>query len=51
MQLGLKHGVKVHSAEGSQVSILENTVVSKSQIVSHHSSPTGKVKFLNIWSF
>jgi hypothetical protein len=44
MQLGLKHGVKVHSAEGSQVSILENTVVSKSQIVSHHSSPTGELE-------
>lgn len=39
-QLGLKNGVKVNSAEGSQVSNLENTIVSKSQIVSHHSSPT-----------
>lgn len=44
MQLGLKDGNKVHSAEGSQVSTLENTVVSKSQIVSHNPSPTGELE-------
>ena len=46
MQLRLKDEVKVHSAAGSQFPILENTVVSKSQIALHHSSSTGNVDFL-----